>query len=85
MGRDTGGDYQHPIKPQKIRRLFGKAGMTDMGRVKGSSENTDFNYNRSLLDVNLCVHQLCCSEEEQSGAYNIKQRARNAEAETYGV
>ena len=51
-----------------------------MRRIECSSENTDFNGNRSLFDVNLFVHDVGCAEENA----DIKDDTYNRRCNIFG-
>ena len=82
MRRNAGRNDNHLIKTEPVSRRHGKAGVSDMRRVKCSAKDADFNINLSLFNVDLSVHQLRRAPEESRRADNIENSARKSEGQT---
>lgn len=58
MRRNAGGNYQNLVKSEPVRCGKCKSDVPRMGRIEGSSENSDFYGNLSLFKVNLFMHNI---------------------------
>ena len=85
MGRNAGRNNQNFIHTDFIGCRFRKPHMADMRRIESASENTDFYWNLSLFNVNLCVHQPCGCNKKTCCTDYVENRACNAEAQTQWV